>query len=500
MRANAAPLRITNQTAILDYLLERKVASRADLARATGMSKPTAGKIIDDLMHAGVVEEFQIIHGGRLSVGRPGKQVRLATARSRFVVIELGDVFTRMGALPPALPEQERWDVEFKTLRQGTRRGRSNLSLSTRCSSTSRDPGQSSSARRGSSTKVPGGVAACRPNLPLVGARRSATAPAPGLGLAPVALVQEAARARPGRAGGTRPGDGDFMLVDIADGVGGALMLGGRLYQGALPDECGEIGHTPGPGQQSAIREAAGGAGVWKRWPPEREGWSRKLGRVQRPRRALLCRRDQRPPNASHRPGCGATLDTRWPCPSRAALVAYGVRRVVLVGRVTELPVPATDYLVGAIQRGVAMWSRFDAVAVTLAPRPPRSRALGGRGIHQLRHADGLVGQNVTGAAGLIRGGPSDFRWRSTTMTWYVSKLSMITKSAASGNGAMDVLFRVALVTSSLVATFQCGSTNTGAYVGSSGSGGPSGSSSGTGGSMTGSSSSGGGLSTRRKR
>ena len=36
-------------------------------------------------------------------------------------------------------------------------------------------------------------------------------------------------------------------MVDIADGVGGALMLGGRIYQGALPMS-GEIGHTPIPG------------------------------------------------------------------------------------------------------------------------------------------------------------------------------------------------------------------------------------------------------------
>jgi hypothetical protein len=57
-----------------------------------------------------------------------------------------------------------------------------------------------------------------------------------------------------------------------------------------------------------------------------------------------------------------------------AALNLYGVRRVVLTGRVTELPTPATDYLIGAIQRA-SMWSRFDAVAVTLAPKR-RARGL----------------------------------------------------------------------------------------------------------------------------
>ena len=64
-----------------------------------------------------------------------------------------------------------------------------------------------------------------------------------------------------------------------------------------------------------------------------------------------------------------------------AGLNLYGVRRVVLVGRITELPAPATDYLIGAIQRA-AMWSRFDAVAVTLAPKR-RARGLLVAGIHR---------------------------------------------------------------------------------------------------------------------
>ena len=69
------------------------------------------------------------------------------------------------------------------------------------------------------------------------------------------------------------------------------------------------------------------------------------------------------------------------PCAWAAALNIYGVRRVVLVGLVTELPAAATDYLVGVIQRS-AMWSRFDAVAVNLAPKR-RSRGLLVAAIHR---------------------------------------------------------------------------------------------------------------------
>ena len=79
MPAIPASLRLANQATILEQLLGRKAASRAELAKATGMSKPTTGKIIDDLVTAGVVEEVKLVERGRPSVGRPGKQVRLAT-------------------------------------------------------------------------------------------------------------------------------------------------------------------------------------------------------------------------------------------------------------------------------------------------------------------------------------------------------------------------------------------------------------------------------------
>jgi len=110
-----ANLRLANQAALLGQLLGRKAASRAELAKATGMSKPTTGKIIDDLMHAGVVEEIKLMDGGRPSVGRPGKQLRLATNRSRFVVVDLGVEMTRISGLPPSPPDQDRWEIQFKT-------------------------------------------------------------------------------------------------------------------------------------------------------------------------------------------------------------------------------------------------------------------------------------------------------------------------------------------------------------------------------------------------
>jgi len=190
---------------------------------------------------------------------------------------------------------------------------------------------------------------------------------------APVALVQEVRALALGELG-ARPDADDFLMVDIADGVGGALMLRGRLYQGVLPLS-GEIGHTPIPGNTRAC--GCGGRGCLETLASER-------GLLQSLREAKghgstfadVVRSAQRELPAWMR----STLDAVATCVG-AALNIYGVRRVVLVGRVTELPTSATDYLSAAIQRA-ALWSRFDAVAVIFAQKR-FARGLLMAGIHR---------------------------------------------------------------------------------------------------------------------
>jgi predicted NBD/HSP70 family sugar kinase len=369
MPAVPASLRIANQATLLEQLLGRKAASRAELAKATGMSKPTAGKIIDDLVQAGVVEEIKTVDGGRQSVGRPGKQLRLSTGKPRFVVMELGVEWTRISALAPSPPEQERWEVQFKTpttdaaWQEKVMQGAEKLDI-----------------------KRPWGVLVSAPGV--VDERAGRILLAPNLHWsenvdfpwmlrqiwsAPVGLIQEVRAAALGELGWRADGD-DFLMIDVAEGVGGALMLGGRPYQGALPMS-GEIGHTPIPGNNRPC--GCGGRGCLETLASER-------GMVQSLREAKgqgttfadVARAAER----EVPPWMKATFDAVAMCVS-AGLNIFGVRRVVLVGRVTELPAPATDYLVGAIQRA-AMWSRFDAVAVTLAPKR-RSRGLLLAGLHR---------------------------------------------------------------------------------------------------------------------
>ena len=369
MPAIPASLRLANQATILEQLLSRKTASRAELAKATGLSKPTTGKIIDDLVAADVVEESKLVEGGHPSVGRPGKQLRLSTGRPHFVVMELGVEWTRFSALPTAPPEQEKWHTQFRTpataeawvarLVQSAKKVEIKRPWAVLIST----PGV---------VDERGGRVLLSPNL-----HWSERADFPRIlrqiWPAPVGLVQNVRALALGELG-SRPDNDDFMLVDMAEGVGGALMLGGRLYQGPLPLS-GEIGHTPIPGNLRPC--GCGGRGCLETLASER-------GMLQSHREAKgrgatfadLVRAAEREPPAWMR----ATFDAVATCVS-GALNVFGVRRVVLVGRVTDLPAPATDYLIGAIQRA-ALWSRFDAVAATLAPKR-QARGLVVAGIHR---------------------------------------------------------------------------------------------------------------------
>ena len=49
-----------NKRALIRQLRKDGVASRAGLARALGMSQPTAGKIADELLALGVLEEVEV--------------------------------------------------------------------------------------------------------------------------------------------------------------------------------------------------------------------------------------------------------------------------------------------------------------------------------------------------------------------------------------------------------------------------------------------------------
>ena len=77
-----------NKRALVRQLQKLGMASRADLAKSLGMSQPTAGKIVDELLAVKILEEVEIAGNGdhgSARLGRPGRQLQLNRSRSGFL-------------------------------------------------------------------------------------------------------------------------------------------------------------------------------------------------------------------------------------------------------------------------------------------------------------------------------------------------------------------------------------------------------------------------------
>src|SRR5438876_6581164 len=119
-----ASLRRTNQRTVISLLFRLGAASRADLAKAAGISQPTAGKIISELLELGILQTANaaVSNGhaggsgnGAPRLGRTGQLLRLDDRRLRFLAIEIGVTTTAISAFPVAVPLKDEWMVEFPT-------------------------------------------------------------------------------------------------------------------------------------------------------------------------------------------------------------------------------------------------------------------------------------------------------------------------------------------------------------------------------------------------
>jgi predicted NBD/HSP70 family sugar kinase len=375
MRAVPKSLRLTNQARLVEQLLRRGIATRAELAKAGGMSQPTAGKIIEELASAGVVEELtgsNEVSRGRPSVGRPGKQLRLSQSPARLVIVEVGVERTRLAAVPAALPEDEHWDTEFRTppgeaaWRQRLRQHAATLSI--------RRPWGVMVSVPGLVDEANGKILLC-PNLHWC-ERADLISVFNELFRAPILLIQEN-RALALAEVGTRASASDFLLVDFGDGVGGSIVVNQRPQEGSVP-AAGEIGHTPVAG--NLRRCGCGNLGCLETLVAE--PWLvRSLAEATGDETvtfAHVCRAAQGPELPQF---LMTALDAAAGCIA-GILNVCGLKRVVLTGHIRELGPKAADHLIASIRRG-CMWSRFDSVEVELAPRR-RARGLTIAGIQRV--------------------------------------------------------------------------------------------------------------------
>ncbi|MFI5380911.1 MAG: ROK family protein [Tepidisphaerales bacterium] len=404
--ATPSHLRQLNQRRVIYALMRLGQASRADLAKTTGMSQPTVGKIVDDLLREHVLDsadgavgvvgnvakgravspkppfpagngplgERSLPHERSLPesmathaasddiasprLGRPGQLVRLDGRKQRFLAVQLGVVNTRLATLPIAARLVDEWDTEFATPSspqawvKALKKAMDRLPLHGLEALLVSVPGVVHEAS--------GEVLLC-PNLRWA-EKMNLHELLAGLTPAKLLVVQEIRALALGQLA-VEPAEGDFLLVDFADGVGGAAVVGGRLFTGSAPLS-GELGHTPvlgntrtcGCGAVGCVETLVSRRGLLATFAAEAgqktPGWPALVEHVTR--RGL-------------EPWLVGALDSAATTIA-GAINVLGLHRVVVTGSLTELPECVLKHLADAVRRG-AMWGRLGDVQCVGAPR-----------------------------------------------------------------------------------------------------------------------------------
>lgn len=359
-------LRRTNQRTIVSLLMRMAYASRADLAKAAGISQPTAGKIISEMLRVGVLQDVpaqttalasQSAQTANPRLGRPGKLVALNRDHSRFLAIAMDVEETTASALPIAICDEEVWGVRFATpggVPSLIKRLRESYAVARR------------TGLWGVILSVPGivdeiqGKILYSPNVhwlenaDLVGALRR-------LWSVPVLLVQEIRALALGHLA-TNPGCGDFLLVDFGHGVGGAVVSDGKMR--ARPGYFeGEVGHTPIAGVSRPC--GCGGVGCLETLASQRgllESFSAAHSVVAPKWPHLVEHVNQH----GMEPWLLETVRHTGRVIA-GALNVTGIRRVVVTGVLNEMP-HAVKCLSDEITGG-ALCARFGKVTCESAPR-----------------------------------------------------------------------------------------------------------------------------------
>jgi predicted NBD/HSP70 family sugar kinase len=237
-KAVPADARRHNRAFILRTLVRQGPISRADLARATHLTRVTASDLVAELLAEGLVEELGTRTDQRL--GKPATLLGLVPDASLVVALDLSDDARFHGALVDLAGKVR----ARRTVERLGRTGRRAVELAARLASdlAADSPRPLLGAGVGSPGVVdPAGIVLEAPNLgwadlDLAGAlRRSLPCPVHVANDANAAVLGELAL-----------GDGDhrsLLLVKIGHGVGAGVVVDGHLVVGTH-FAAGEIGHV----------------------------------------------------------------------------------------------------------------------------------------------------------------------------------------------------------------------------------------------------------------
>ncbi|HEV3049984.1 MAG TPA: ROK family transcriptional regulator, partial [Longimicrobium sp.] len=239
----------STQPALLSRINERQVLrtlqadgplSRAEVARRSGMSAPTASKAVEALLRAGYLEEEDAPGNTR---GRPAKRLRLASTTAQVLgfVIDAGQCRVVAAGLDGALDEAR--TAEFPTP------GSYEELIETAARHAARLMDRKGVTTLGLGVSLPGLVDYRReqgllsPNVPITNGRSPSRDLGARLGIDCVMVQEEHALCLAERTFGEARGLDDFAMLDVSTGVGLGVMSGGRLLAGHS-GLAGEVGHV----------------------------------------------------------------------------------------------------------------------------------------------------------------------------------------------------------------------------------------------------------------
>lgn len=241
-------MRELNRSLVLDLIKQRSPISRAGLAQASSLAKPTVSVIVEELLERGIVREIGVGSTTREG-GRPPVLLEFDALSQVLAGVHVG-VTTTTVVLADAL------GVEFHRLRMPTGRVRADRMLAkiAKAVIAARHDAGVEGRALAVGVCVPGltdlatGICRLAPNLgwrdvPVRDIlQRALNAPVYVHNSAQAAAVAESIE-------GVARGSEDVVLLYLGSGIGSGLMSGGRLFSGST-GLAGEIGHCPVEGSE----------------------------------------------------------------------------------------------------------------------------------------------------------------------------------------------------------------------------------------------------------
>ncbi len=227
-----------HRTLLLQHLFRMGSASRADLARSTGLTRVTVSDLVAEMLAVGLVEELGAPAGAR--IGKPPTMVGMAVNSSHVVAIDLSADDRMSGAVTNLAGAV----VHRAELTSGGTKGDDAVALTVRLARTLVDLAERPvlGIGIGSPGIVDGeGTVLDAPNLGWRDtALGAAVAAATGV---PVHVANDANVAALAEHTYGGAGEGGLMVLRIGYGVGAGLILEGMLLNG-YASAAGEIGHV----------------------------------------------------------------------------------------------------------------------------------------------------------------------------------------------------------------------------------------------------------------